>query len=101
MALLSSGLRVLIALALVVALCACTAAQNKSPKTVWKADSTSNDKKAPVAKGATVSELGKSVMYVFQARNNDYWFGSNERGVYRYDGKVIVNFTMKDGLASN
>jgi ligand-binding sensor domain-containing protein len=45
--------------------------------------------------------LGKSVMYVFQARNNDYWFGSNDRGVYRYDGKALVNFTTNDGLVSN
>ena len=40
-------------------------------------------------------------MYVFQAKNNDYWFGSNDRGVYRYDGKALVNFTTKDGLVSN
>jgi ligand-binding sensor domain-containing protein len=40
-------------------------------------------------------------MYVFQAKNNDYWFGSNDRGAYRYDGKTLVNFTNKDGLASN
>src|SRR6185436_9522448 len=61
----------------------------------------SNDQKAPAAKGEIVSELGKSVMYVFHARNNDYWFGSNDRGVYRYDGKALVNFTTKDGLVSN
>ncbi len=53
------------------------------------------------AKGEVVSELGKSVMYVFQAKNSDYWFGSNDRGVYRYDGKVIVNFATKDGLCSD
>jgi ligand-binding sensor domain-containing protein len=66
-----------------------------------KPDHTPNDKKAPVATGEIVSELGKSVMYVFQAKNNDYWFGSNDRGVYRYDGKTLVNFTTKDGLVSN
>ena len=75
--------------------------RTRRPKPEQKADSTSNDKKAPVAKGETVSELGKSVMYVFQAKNNDYWFGSNDRGVYRYDGKALVNFTTKDGLVSN
>src|SRR6478609_8166902 len=51
--------------------------------------------------GEVVSELGKSVMYVHHARNDDYWFGSNDRGVYRYDGKTLVNFTTKDGLVSN
>ncbi len=53
------------------------------------------------AKGEVVAELGKSVMYVFQANNKDYWFGSNDRGVYRYDGKSLVNFTTNDGLVSD
>ena len=78
---------------------ACAAGQDKPAETEQKADS--NDKKATAAKGEIVSELGKSVMYVFQAKNNDYWFGSNDRGVYRYDGKTLVNFTTKDGLVSN
>lgn len=56
---------------------------------------------ATVAKGEIVSELGPSAMYVFQTKNNDYWFGSNDRGVYRYDGTRLVNFTTKDGLVSN
>ena len=59
------------------------------------------DSNVSVAKGEIVSELGNSVMYVFQARNDDYWFGSNDRGVYRYDGNVIVNFTTLDGLCSD
>jgi ligand-binding sensor domain-containing protein len=54
-----------------------------------------------VAKGEIVSELGTSATYVFQAKNSDYWFGSNDRGVYRYDGRVIVNFTTRDGLCSD
>src|SRR3954470_24827189 len=40
-------------------------------------------------------------MYVFQAKSSDYWFGSNDRGVYRYNGKTLVNFTTKDGLVSD
>jgi hypothetical protein len=57
--------------------------------------------KGPPAKGEIVSELDKAVFYVFQAKNNDYWFGSNDRGVYRYNGKTLISFTMKDGLRSN
>src|SRR4051794_3713331 len=90
-----------IPISLVAAVSACASAQDKSLKPQQKANSTSNDKKAPVAKGETVPELGKSAMYVFQAKNGDYWFGSNDRGVYRYDGKTLVNFTTKDGLVSN
>lgn len=89
-----------IALSLVT-LSACATGQDKSPPARSELRADNNDKKAPVAKGEVVSELGKSVMYVFQAKNNDYWFGSDDRGVYRYDGKSIVNFTMKDGLVSN
>ena len=93
--------RAVIALVLIAALSACTAAQDKSPpaKSAQKADS--NDTEGNCCQRRDVSELGKSVMYVFQAKNNDYWFGSNDRGVYRYDGKTIVNFTTKDGLVSN
>jgi ligand-binding sensor domain-containing protein len=94
-------LHAILASSLFAASSACASAQDKNPKPEQKADSTSNDQKAPVAKGETVPELGKSVMYVFQAKNNDYWFGSNDRGVYRYDGKAILNLTTKDGLVSN
>ena len=93
----------LIALFLIAALSAFASGQDKSmpAKSEQKADGTSNDKKATAARGEIVSELGKSVMYVFQAKNSDYWFGSNDRGVYRYDGITILNFTTKDGLVSN
>src|SRR5262245_23782786 len=90
-----------IVISLIATFSGCASSQDKNPKPEQKVNNTSNDMKAPVAKGETVPELGKSVMYVFQARNNDYWFGSNDRGVYRYDGKALVNFTTKAGLVSN
>src|SRR4029434_9995141 len=91
--------RTVIALTLVAALSASAAGQDNGPpaKLVPKAD----DKNATVAKGETVSEMSKSLLYVFQAKNNDYWFGSDDRGAYRYNGKTVVNFTTKDGLCSN
>ena len=88
-----------VALALIAALPAGAAGQEKLPKPEPKAGS--GDPKPAAATGETVSGLGKSAMYVLQAKNNDYWFGSNDRGVYRYDGKTLVNFTTKDGLVSN
>ena len=72
---------------------ACTARPDKSL-----------DAKPPqnaVAKGEIVSELDKAIFYIFQTKDDTYWFGSNDRGVYRYNGKTIVNFTMKDGLCSH
>lgn len=55
----------------------------------------------PFAIGNTVSQLGDHLWYVFQDKKNIYWFGSNGEGVYRYDGKTIINFTTKDGLSND
>jgi len=59
--------------------------------------------------GDTVKTLGNSVWYIFQAKNNDYWFGSDGQGVYRYDpsaslttsSKTIIQYTTKDGLPND
>lgn len=86
---------------LLAAAIATATGKDKSPSTTAARKANGYEQKVPVAKGEIVSELGKSVMYVLQAKSSDYWFGSNDRGVYRYDGKAIVNFTSKDGLCSN
>jgi len=54
-----------------------------------------------IVKGETVSVLGNSVMVIFQDSKNDYWFGSWETGVYKFDGKELVNYTTKHGLLNN
>ena len=69
-------------------------------QTKYKA-SNADDLSQNIAQGDTVNKLGDHLWYVFQDKNNNYWFGSNGEGVYRYDGKTIVNFTTKDGLASD
>ena len=51
-----------------------------------------------IAKGNIVNKLGDQLWYVFQDKHNNYWFASNGEGVFRFDGKTIVNFTTKDGL---
>ncbi len=60
---------------------------------------TSNQKKNTdqFIKGDTVKELGKSIMVIYQDKKNTYWFGSWETGVYRYDGKTLINYTTKHG----
>lgn len=78
-----------ISLGLTIAFAACATGQDNSPTAGQR------------ARGETVADLDKAIFYIFQARDNTYWFGSNERGVYRYDGKSLINFTKKDGLASN
>lgn len=51
--------------------------------------------------GDTVKELGNNIMLVYQDQKNNYWFGSWESGLYRYDGKIILHFTTKSGLPHN
>lgn len=55
----------------------------------------------PPPPGDTVKALGVRLLHVFQDSKNNYWFGSNGEGVYRYDGKIIVRFTAKHGLCHN
>ena len=40
-------------------------------------------------------------MLVYQDKKNNYWFGSWEDGLYKYDGKTILHFTTKCGLPNN
>jgi ligand-binding sensor domain-containing protein len=51
--------------------------------------------------GDTIKELGSSIMVIYQDKKNTYWFGSWETGVYKYDGKTLINYTMKHGLQNN
>lgn len=48
-----------------------------------------------------VSALGKNIGRIFQEKNFNYWLASNGDGVFRYDGKTLLQFTIKDGLCSN
>lgn len=54
-----------------------------------------------IAKGDSVTDLGKSIMVVYQDKKNNYWFGSWETGVYKYDGKILTHYTSEDGLINN
>jgi ligand-binding sensor domain-containing protein len=51
------------------------------------------------ARGEIVSDIGDSCWYVFQDKDDNYWFGSDGNGVCRYDGKTLIRYTTKDGLA--
>lgn len=54
-----------------------------------------------VVRGDTVAQWGDNIMVIFQDRQHVYWMGSWESGLYRWDGKSIVQFTTKQGLPSN
>lgn len=48
--------------------------------------------------GDTVTEIGSNIMAIHQDQQNVYWFGSWKTGVYRYDGKTLVQYTTQHGL---
>jgi ligand-binding sensor domain-containing protein len=43
----------------------------------------------------------QSVNCGIEDKQGNLWFGTTGEGVYRYDGKLFTQFTMKDGLNSN
>ncbi len=51
--------------------------------------------------GDTVCEIGGEIRSVFQDSKKNLWFASNGQGVFRFDGKRIIQFTDKHGLCSN
>ncbi|MES2592572.1 MAG: two-component regulator propeller domain-containing protein [Bacteroidota bacterium] len=46
-------------------------------------------------------EFDKNIRSIFQDKNGKYWFGTNGAGLYCYDGKTLIQFTVKDGLSDN
>lgn len=49
----------------------------------------------------TAMEMDNNIRSIFQDKKGLYWFATNGAGVYRYDGKTLLQFTEKDGLANN
>lgn len=69
---------------------------NSAPIPVSKKGLNINDFKANL-----VSEMSKDVISILHDRNNNFWFGTQNSGVYCYDGKNLLRFTQKDGLYQN
>lgn len=51
--------------------------------------------------GKTISKLDKAIWSIYQDKKGHYWFGSNGKGIFKYDGKNLVQFTGNNGLAGN
>lgn len=49
----------------------------------------------------TFSKIYKSIWCIYQDTKNNYWYGSNGNGVYKYDGKELTRYTKKEGLTSD
>ncbi len=51
--------------------------------------------------GDTVREMSNNIMVIYQDTKDNFWFGSWQDGLYKYDGNSMIHFTSKDGLLSN
>ena len=51
--------------------------------------------------GKRVNALGPTVNLIYHDKEDVYWFGSREKGIYRYDGKQLKLFTTADGLINH
>lgn len=54
-----------------------------------------------IATGDTVNNISNNIMVIYQDMKNNYWFGSWQDGLYRYNGNTIIRFTTQDGLPDN
>jgi len=45
------------------------------------------------------TQVSEYVRCIYQDKSGDIWFGTNDEGVYLYNGDTFVNFTGKDGFA--
>jgi ligand-binding sensor domain-containing protein len=62
-------------------------------------------KSIPVGKPKLIKTQGSNqynnIYCGLKDKEGNLWFGTSGEGVYRYDGKLFTQFTIKDGLNSN
>jgi ligand-binding sensor domain-containing protein len=51
--------------------------------------------------GKVVSKLDNKIWVIFQDSKQNYWFGSNGKGVYYFDGIQLKQITTENGLVDN
>lgn len=51
--------------------------------------------------GRVVLELDKDIVSIYQDTKLNMWFGSMNKGVYKYDGESLTLFSKTDGLAGH
>ena len=78
---------------------------NGQTKTQSHPDSQSETKTTPVGQPKLINSQGTqtndNVHCSLQDKAGNLWFGTTGSGVYRYDGKLFYNYTVKDGLNNN
>jgi ligand-binding sensor domain-containing protein len=74
-------------------------------KTQTQTDNKTEQKSIPTGQTKLVKTQGSTesdnVRCGLQDKEGNLWFGTTGEGVYRYDGKLFTQFTVKDGLSNN
>lgn len=52
------------------------------------------------SKSGEKTELDANAKVIYQDKKDNFWFASEEKGLYRYDGETLMLFTSNDGLGS-
>lgn len=47
------------------------------------------------------SPLSDRIWIIHQDAKQNYWFGSNDYGVYKYDGEQLISYNQKNGLVDS
>lgn len=55
----------------------------------------------PTSLGTVVDGFSTYIRAIYHDNQGNHWFGNDQDGVTRYDGKKLVRFTKRDGLAGN
>ena len=76
----------------ILAILTCCNGQNPQQS---HAQQTSVEKKSL---GNQVTQLASDAMVIYRDKQNNLWFGSKAKGLYKYDGKKLVLFTTNDGV---
>ncbi len=74
---------------------------NSTTHVVNKTNIIAQDSTALIFKSNIVTEIGSDIRCILQDSKNNYWFGTDNGGVYRYNGNTLLLFTTRDGLADD
>jgi len=75
--------------------------QNKSKNTTNNQPEQKTIETVTPSLGNPATEIDKNIRSIYQDKKGNYWFGTNNAGIYRYDGVKLTQFTDKDGLSNN
>ena len=82
-------------------ICSCGGQNRTSLQGNNATDSDTNQTTQNTTKEIVHYKAGEGVTCSIQDEKGDLWFGTNNEGIYRYDGTNFFQFTTNEGLVSN